>query len=704
MSIDAYKRNLRDKSTKKNISNQELLFGIVRKDIFKKNEINNQYNRLTGNKDINSFPKNRNTIIHSNSTNHIRSQNKNNSYIKEKNFNIININVNNLIINNNNARELKKIKYESITKKKLFSKIGNDIIENRENKNNKRQIKQIRGYSNPKGIISVKKKIIKDKFNNLSNIQGVIDNLIEVTNCSPPSFENNLNMNNINNNNNNINNITPINEEANDNNNKLNINNMIWNDNANNVNNIQVVKENQINFSVGDKVLDTHINLWETMINLELHCDNKASLTKNVKKILNFMEIDFIPNSSNSNLVVTNIFLNNQLNSVYNKVLKVYFVLMTYIKFLLLDFNFELTIKSNIKRLLSLVDENLLSILASQVLIKDNSAEGGNIFMSKIKKTFMENYTKMIKTKKIRVNSKENINFFCNNTNKNIEMAISAIRQFSNNFFKIGYFNTIHTIFFDIFRLIDNYKLEDISNIVINHVLFFILQTNKDNKKNPAPKLVSFGPTSNTLVALGFINVPAPYLDKLPKGMETSTYTLVLDLDETLVHFFYTPSGGTFLIRPFCIKFLEDMSKIFEIVIFTAALKDYADSILDTLDPNKHLIKYRLYRHHTSISGITFCKDLSKIGRDLGKTLIVDNLADNFKLQPNNGIPILTWIDDMKDTQLNDLGKILKDLIANKPEDVRPIIKKLKDDMNKKMKNNMNINPFKDIDINKYLK
>ena len=95
---------------------------------------------------------------------------------------------------------------------------------------------------------------------------------------------------------------------------------------------------------------------------------------------------------------------------------------------------------------------------------------------------------------------------------------------------------------------------------------------------------------------------------------------------------------------------------------------------------------------------------MSKIGRDLSRTLIIDNLADNFKLQPNNGIPIWTWIDDMKDTQLNDLGKILKILIGKKPSDLRPIIKKLKDDINKKMRNNMNINPFKGVDINKYIK
>ena len=308
------------------------------------------------------------------------------------------------------------------------------------------------------------------------------------------------------------------------------------------------------------------------------------------------------------------------------------------------------------------------------------------------------------KKKKIRKNVKEQLNNFCRNINRNLDIAISSIKQFSNNLFKIGYFNPIHNICLDLFRLIDTYKITDISNIIINYIFFYVLHSSQNDKKNSSTKILSFGSNANSLAALGFINVPSPYLEKLPPEVQNSTYTLVLDLDETLVHFVYTPSGGIFLIRPYCLQFLEEMSKIFEIIIFTAALKDYADSILDILDPHKKLIKYRLYRQHTSVCGITFCKDLSKIGRDLEKSLIVDNLADNFKLQPNNGIHIWTWIDDIKDTQLNDLGKILKDLVSKQPPDVRPIIKKLKDDINKKMRNNMNTNPFKGVDISKYFK
>ena len=693
MSIDAYKRNfLFDKKKEKKLTSQELIFGVTQKDLIKQKEINNRLNRLTGNKGSNlSMPKSKNGIIHSNSTNHIRQQNKNVSVAKEpkeNNYNVININVNNLIINNNlkegsDNNIINNInKNHSSNNSKVFSKIGNDIIEGKnilnieqKKKLDKRNI--IRGLSNPKKL---KRKSIKDKYNGLSNIKEVINNLMEVTKESSSQIDSVLNI--------------PISENINKN------KNIILNENK--IGNIIIERECQINKEIDEKIIDIHFKLWEIMIYIELHSDNKLALGNQIKKILNLIETDFVINNLNNNKIIIDIFSHNQLNFIYNKIIKIFFILVTYIKFLLLDFNFETTIKSNIKRLVSLINENLLLLLSSQVFIKDNLTE--NNFCSKLKKEFIDSYIKIIKQKKIKKNIKEQINPFCNNINKNLEIVISTIKQFSNNFFKIGYFNPVHNIFIDIFRLIDTYKVEDISNIIINNVLYFILKSSLNDKKNYAPKLVSFTPGTNPLAALGFINVPSPFLKKLPPEIETSTYTLVLDLDETLVHFFYTPSGGTFLIRPYCLQFLEEMAKIFEIVIFTAALKDYADSILDILDPNKILINYRLYRHHTSLSGITFCKDLSKIGRDLSRTLIIDNLADNFKLQPNNGIPISTWIDDMKDTQLNDLSKILKNLIEKKPNDVRPIIKKFKDDMNKKMRNNMNINPFKGVDINKYIK
>jgi Dullard-like phosphatase family protein len=327
-----------------------------------------------------------------------------------------------------------------------------------------------------------------------------------------------------------------------------------------------------------------------------------------------------------------------------------------------------------------------------------------DLSISKRSKEFFEVYTKIIKYKKSK-KTKETLSIFCSSTNKNLDISIYLIKQFSNNFFKVGYFTPIHNILFDIFLLIDSYTIPDVADIIISGVLYFLIHNTKIDNKNTAtiPNMVSIGGTGAifSMASLGFIEIPPPFLPKLPNNLENTTYTLVLDLDETLAHFFFTPSGGTFLIRPYCFKFLEEMKKIFEIVIFTAATKDYADSILDVIDPDNKYINHRLYRSHTTICNFTFVKDLSKIGRNLNKTIIVDNLADNFKLQPNNGIQIGTWTDDMKDTQLNDLALILQQILEKKPDDVRMIIKKLNEEINKNVKKNLNMNPFKGIDLSK---
>lgn len=53
-------------------------------------------------------------------------------------------------------------------------------------------------------------------------------------------------------------------------------------------------------------------------------------------------------------------------------------------------------------------------------------------------------------------------------------------------------------------------------------------------------------------------------------------------------------------------------------------------------------------------------KDLSKIGRDLSKTLLVDNVPENFALQPDNGIEIKSWFSDPYDRELLDMIPLLK--------------------------------------------
>ena len=76
------------------------------------------------------------------------------------------------------------------------------------------------------------------------------------------------------------------------------------------------------------------------------------------------------------------------------------------------------------------------------------------------------------------------------------------------------------------------------------------------------------------------------------------------------------------------------MAQQYEIVIFTAGTKDYADWALEHLANKaaRHYIDYRLYRDHTIQCMEVFIKDLSYLGRDLDRTIIVDNITENFLL------------------------------------------------------------------------
>lgn len=61
------------------------------------------------------------------------------------------------------------------------------------------------------------------------------------------------------------------------------------------------------------------------------------------------------------------------------------------------------------------------------------------------------------------------------------------------------------------------------------------------------------------------------------------------------------------------------------------------------------------------------------------KTLIIDNLEDNFRVTPDNGILIPDFIDDFKDDWLYMLKDFLKKVAVNQVEDIRVVLKKYRD-------------------------
>ena len=176
------------------------------------------------------------------------------------------------------------------------------------------------------------------------------------------------------------------------------------------------------------------------------------------------------------------------------------------------------------------------------------------------------------------------------------------------------------------------------------------------------------------------------------KIKSNKAYTLVLDLDETLIHFKPNPNNescGKIMIRPYLYDFLKNVKKYYELIIFTAATQDYADPIINAIEKDEKFFEYRLYRIHTTIIENDFVKDLSKLGRDLNKTIIVDNMKQNYKNQPYNGITIRPfWGKDVDDTALVDLLDILKKIAENNM-DVISGLKYYKEDIISKVSSNI---------------
>lgn len=101
-------------------------------------------------------------------------------------------------------------------------------------------------------------------------------------------------------------------------------------------------------------------------------------------------------------------------------------------------------------------------------------------------------------------------------------------------------------------------------------------------------------------------------------------------MDETLIHTFdFQESNIGFYKRPLLDEFINEMEKHFEIVIFTAACRSYANRVLDKIDPDNKF-SHRLYREDMKLYNGDYIKDISILGRDLSKVIIVDNMKENF--------------------------------------------------------------------------
>jgi len=177
--------------------------------------------------------------------------------------------------------------------------------------------------------------------------------------------------------------------------------------------------------------------------------------------------------------------------------------------------------------------------------------------------------------------------------------------------------------------------------------------------------------------------------------LKTNRKTLILDLDETLIHcdfdsdyqnhdvYIVANFDGEcgqipIMIRPYLREFLEFARDNFEVIIYTASDQDYADYILDHLDPEDSIFTYRLYRTSCFyIKDKITTKPLSIIeNRKLEDIILVDNSIYAFILNLENGYLISSYYNDKSDNQLKLLEEYLKvEILNSKCDDVRQVNK-----------------------------
>ena len=165
--------------------------------------------------------------------------------------------------------------------------------------------------------------------------------------------------------------------------------------------------------------------------------------------------------------------------------------------------------------------------------------------------------------------------------------------------------------------------------------------------------------------------------------------TVVLDMDETLLHSEHIPSIDAtrfdmviiddenvnifgIHLRPMVEDFILYGAEHFELVVFTAASRTYARPVLDALDPRGR-IKHRLYRDSCMEVDGFLVKPIRKLGRRLARTVLVDNNEVCMLTCPDNGLLVPSYYGGRRDECMKHLADILQHL--HTLDDVRPFLK-----------------------------
>lgn len=172
-----------------------------------------------------------------------------------------------------------------------------------------------------------------------------------------------------------------------------------------------------------------------------------------------------------------------------------------------------------------------------------------------------------------------------------------------------------------------------------------------------------------------FIIQPYELIYLLPPKTSNKEYTLVIDIHRTIASLEH--NTNEIMSRPYASYFLDQVARLYEVIVFTELAEPEANIICEYLN-FKPSIANRLYQSSLTKRGNQYIKDLTRLGRDLDKIVILDSNIDGFMFQPENGIFVKPWGFERNDTALKGLFSVLKCIADVAKGDIRQILSEMR--------------------------
>ncbi len=158
-------------------------------------------------------------------------------------------------------------------------------------------------------------------------------------------------------------------------------------------------------------------------------------------------------------------------------------------------------------------------------------------------------------------------------------------------------------------------------------------------------------------------------------------YTLLIHLDDTIIHI--PNKTNNIFIRNFLIDFINIINPYYEIISFTNGNENYSEQIINLIETKDKYFDYCLHKDNATYLNEEYFKDINKLGRNIKKTIIIDEVNNNLGINNDNTIYIKPFIlnnqndiiDKNNDCILKNLSNVLIDIAKEEPDDVRKYLR-----------------------------